>query len=156
MRPDAMKAALLTILFLLPLPAAARTDSTEYRRDTAGISERASLAEAEAEHATARFYEASPAAALRRPNRSLSQLAVRMNLRREEEARLQPLGDGALDGGFYAESFRRLDDRSVVWADARYVRGNRRNVRWNSTADYLLLYPYVVADSVGGDLTTEE
>ena len=79
-----------------------------------------------------------------------------MNLRREEEARLQPLGDGALDGGFYAESFRRLDDRSVVWADARYVRGNRRNVRWNSTADYLLLYPYVVADSVGGDLTTEE
>ena len=151
-----MKAALLTILFLLPLPAAARTDSTAFRRDTAGISERASLAEAEAEHATARFYEASPAAALRRPNRSLSQLAVRMNLRREEKARLQPLGDGALEGGFYAESFRRLDDRSVVWADARYVRGNRRNVRWNSTADYLLLYPYVVADSVGGDLTTEE
>ena len=156
MRPDAMKAALLTILFLLPLPAAARTDSTAFRRDPAGISERASLAEAEAEHATARFYEASPAAALRRPNRSLSQLAVRMNLRREEEARLQPLGDGALEGGFYAESFRRLDDRSVVWADARYVRGNRRNVRWNSTADYLLLYPYIVADSVGGDLTTEE
>ena len=56
MRPDAMKAALLTILFLLPLPAAARTDSTAFRRDTAGISERASLAEAEAEHATARFY----------------------------------------------------------------------------------------------------
>ena len=49
MRPDAMKAALLTILFLLPLPAAARTDSTAFRRDTAGISERASLAEAEAE-----------------------------------------------------------------------------------------------------------
>ena len=41
MRPDAMKAALLTILFLLPLPAAARTDSTAFRRDTAGISERA-------------------------------------------------------------------------------------------------------------------
>ena len=36
------------------------------------------------------------------------------------------------------------------------MRGNRRNVRWNSTADYLLLYPYIVADSVGGDLTTEE
>ena len=53
MRPDAMKAALLTILFLLSLPAAARTDSTAFRRDTAGISERASLAEAEAEHATA-------------------------------------------------------------------------------------------------------
>ena len=74
----------------------------------------------------------------------------------EAEALLQPLGDGALDGGFYAESYRRLSERSAAWADARYVRGNRRNVCWNSTADYLLLYPCITADSAGGNLSTEE
>ena len=58
--------------------------------------------------------------------------------------------DGAFDGGFYAESYRRLSERSAAWADARYVRGNRRNVCWNSTADYLLLYPCITADSAGG------
>lgn len=60
------------------------------------------------------------------------------------------------DGGFYAESYRRLSERSATWADARYVRGNRRNVCWNSTADYLLLYPCITADSAGGNLSTEE
>lgn len=28
-------------------------------------------------------------------------------------------------------------------------------MKWNSTADFLLLYPYVMADTLGGDLTFE-
>ncbi len=93
---------------------------------------------------------------LYRSEQSLSQISLRIDLRREQEALLQPLGDGAFDGGFYAESYRRLSERSATWADARYVRGNRRNVCWNSTADYLLLYPCITADSAGGNLSTEE
>ena len=52
--------------------------------------------------------------------------------------------------------YLRLDERSVVTAGASYERGRTDNVRWNSTADYRLLRPFVLADSVGGDLSTEE
>lgn len=144
-----MKALFLTILALLPAAAAAQ-------RDTPGILERSSAFDAESERAVAEFHTASSAAMLYRSEQSLSQLSLRFNLRREQEALLQPLGDGAFDGGFYAESYQRLSERSAAWADARYVRGSRRNVCWNSTADYLLLYPCVTADSVGGNLSTEE
>lgn len=144
-----MRLLLLPILFLLPAAASAQ-------RDTLGVLERASAFSAQNDRASGVFHTASPAAMLYRSRQSLSQLALRIDLRREQQALLQPLGDGALDGGFYADSYQRLDDRSAVWADARYVRGSRRNVCWNSTADYLLLYPHVMADSTGGDLSTEE
>ena len=128
-----MKALFLSILALLPAAASAQ-------RDTLGVLERSSVFSAEDERAVAGFHTESPAMMLYRSEQSLSQISLRIDLRREQEALLQPLGDGAFDGGFYAESYRRLSERSATWADARYVRGNRRNVCWNSTADYLLLY----------------
>ena len=127
-----MKALFLSILALLPAAASAQ-------RDTLGVLERSSVFSAEDERAVAGFHTESPAMMLYRSEQSLSQISLRIDLRREQEALLQPLGDGAFDGGFYAESYRRLSERSATWADARYVRGNRRNVCWNSTADYLLL-----------------
>ena len=138
-----MKALFLSILALLPAAASAQ-------RDTLGVLERSSVFSAEDERAVAGFHTESPAMMLYRSEQSLSQISLRIDLRREQEALLQPLGDGAFDGGFYAESYRRLSERSATWADARYVRGNRRNVCWNSTADYLLLYPCITADSAGG------
>ena len=144
-----MKALFLSILALLPAAASAQ-------RDTLGVLERSSVFSAEDERAVAGFHTESPAMMLYRSEQSLSQISLRSDLRREQEALLQPLGDGAFDGGFYAESYRRLSERSATWADARYVRGNRRNVCWNSTADYLLLYPCITADSAGGNLSTEE
>lgn len=139
------------LLLLLLLPAALRA-----QRDSLGALERAEHVAAVEVFLSERFYGHSPVGELYRPTLSLSRLEVRMQLRREEEARLEPLGDGALEGSLRAESYRRLDPQSVVWADAHYVRGRRDNVRWNSTADYLLLYPYITADSIGGDLSTEE
>ena len=144
-----MKRAPLLLLLLAPAPLCAQRDSLDaLERMDRVAAERASLSEP--------FYGYSPVGELYRPTPSLSQLDLRLQLRREEEARLEPLGDGALDGGIYAESYLRLDPQSAVRADARYVRGGRSNIRWNSTADYLLLYPYITADSIGGDLTTEE
>ncbi|MCD8317749.1 MAG: hypothetical protein LUC45_02320 [Paraprevotella sp.] len=55
-----------------------------------------------------------------------------------------------------ADSYLRLSPSTTVWGEASYRNGKRRAVKWNSTADYLLLYPYVMADSVGGDLTCEQ
>ncbi|MDE6322856.1 MAG: hypothetical protein K2L85_01910 [Paramuribaculum sp.] len=44
---------------------------------------------------------------------------------------------------------------STVWGDASYRNGCQRAVVWNETSDAELLYPYLTADSVGGDLNFE-
>ena len=91
-----MKALFLSILALLPAAASAQ-------RDTLGVLERSSVFSAEDERAVAGFHTESPAMMLYRSEQSLSQISLRIDLRREQEALLQPLGDGAFDGGFYAE-----------------------------------------------------
>ncbi len=146
---------LLLLLLLLPAVAFARHDARDLP-DTLDVLQRASASDVERQAATAPFLAASSLAKLYTHAPSLSQLTLRVAWREEQQALLQPLGDGALGGGIYADSYRRLNDRSAVWADARYLRGSRRNVCWNATSDYLLLYPYVVADTVGGALSTEE
>ena len=93
-----MKALFLSILALLPAAASAQ-------RDTLGVLERSSVFSAEDERAVAGFHTESPAMMLYRSEQSLSQISLRIDLRREQEALLQPLGDGAFDGGFYAESY---------------------------------------------------
>lgn len=49
-----------------------------------------------------------------------------------------------------------LDSISVVRGRVNYTNGMKRDVRWNASSDYLTLYPYVVADTVGGDVHKEE
>lgn len=56
---------------------------------------------------------------------------------------------------FIANAFNRLDEKSAVWGTASYNQGKRKEVRWNESADYTLIFPYVVADSVGGDIKYE-
>ena len=101
-----MKALFLSILALLPAAASAQ-------RDTLGVLERSSVFSAEDERAVAGFHTESPAMMLYRSEQSLSQISLRIDLRREQEALLQPLGDGAFDGGFYAESYRRTTCCSI-------------------------------------------
>lgn len=88
-----MKALFLSILALLPAAASAQ-------RDTLGVLERSSVFSAEDERAVAGFHTESPAMMLYRSEQSLSQISLRIDLRREQEALLQPLGDGAFDGDF--------------------------------------------------------
>ncbi len=45
---------------------------------------------------------------------------------------------------------------STLWGDASYSNGKTLSVRWNETGDPDLLYPYLLADSIGGDLNREE
>lgn len=44
---------------------------------------------------------------------------------------------------------------STLWGHATYLNGKTGNVVWNETADRELLYPYLLADSIGGDLKRE-
>lgn len=66
------------------------------------------------------------------------------------------LGKGISDLGLEAESYVRLNDRSVVSGSASFISEKRRDVKWNNCADYDRLSPYVLGDSVGGDLNSTQ
>ncbi|MCM1484427.1 MAG: hypothetical protein NC043_08820 [Muribaculaceae bacterium] len=53
-----------------------------------------------------------------------------------------------------AETYTKYRSSTLSGA-ARYENGKRRDVRWCETSDPQLLYPYLMADSVGGDINSE-
>lgn len=73
-----------------------------------------------------------------------------------EQDYLPQNGSGLVQGSFEAKTIILGNDGSAVDAGASYVRGVKRNVLWNSTSDFELLYPTIMADSVGGDLQKEQ
>ena len=90
-----MKALFLSILALLPAAASAQ-------RDTLGVLERSSVFSAEDERAVAGFHTESPAMMLYRSEQSLSQISLRIDLRREQEALLQPLPPSAIRSAYWS------------------------------------------------------
>ncbi len=56
----------------------------------------------------------------------------------------------------HAESFRHIDSNNLVWGYARYANGVTSNIRGNETSDLPWVYPYLMADSMGGNLRWEE
>lgn len=85
-----------------------------------------------------------------------SEFSAAYDLRRESEALLPQEGDGIDQGSVKVGSLIRLQGQSAVKAGAEYSRGVKRNVLWNSTSDFELLYPNVMADTVGGNLQKEQ
>jgi len=49
----------------------------------------------------------------------------------------------------------RPDSVSVVRGGVRYENGIKNNVRWNSSSDYGIVFPYVMADSLSGNVRKE-
>ncbi len=45
--------------------------------------------------------------------------------------------------------------KATLWGNAYYVNGSTRNVRYNEITDFDLLYPYLMADTVGGKTQQE-
>ncbi len=88
-------------------------------------------------------------------NSSFSQLYMQTAIRRQSEAFEQEKGDGFFHPELRVESFLRLSERTAVWGEAGYMNGRQRNIRWNSTSDYDLLKPYILADTLGGDTRLE-
>ena len=87
---------------------------------------------------------------------SLSELTLGIDMRKQTEPFVVEKGDGFTQPYLGVETFLRLSDRTAVWGTASYKAGKRRNVTWNSTSDYDLLQPYVLADTLGGDTNTEQ
>ncbi|AZA76296.1 hypothetical protein EG347_01515 [Chryseobacterium sp. G0186] len=68
---------------------------------------------------------------------------------------IQQKGKGKNLWGAEARTLQKLDNQTVVWGNASYSQGKSKQVVWNENADYDLIYPYVAADSVGGDMKFE-
>ncbi|REC44074.1 DUF6850 family outer membrane beta-barrel protein [Chryseobacterium pennipullorum] len=68
---------------------------------------------------------------------------------------LKQKGNGQHLWGVEARTVQNLDDQTVVWGHAAYTQGKNKQVVWNENADYDRIYPYVAADSVGGDMRFE-
>ena len=64
------------------------------------------------------------------------------------------MGEGSQRWMAGAESYMKYRS-STLWGSATYSNGKDRNPVWNESSDLDLIYPYVVADSIGGDIKAE-
>ena len=86
---------------------------------------------------------------------SFSQLALGVDYQHQSEAFVQQLGSGYVLPYAGVDTYLRLSQSAAVWGSASYTAGIQKDVKWNSTSDYALLQPYVLADTLGGDTHRE-
>ncbi len=69
---------------------------------------------------------------------------------------ISPIEEGSsiLSYGLSFEGYQKLGS-SVVWGQATYSDEWRDDVQFNNAADYYFLYPYLIADSIGGERKLE-
>lgn len=85
---------------------------------------------------------------------SLNTLNVGYDYRHATTAKRLEQGDGN------SRAFANVDaylhkGKATLWGNAYYVNGSTRNVRYNETTDFEQLYPYLMADTVGGKTNQE-
>lgn len=97
----------------------------------------------------------NPANQYYRREHSLSEFGVTYdNL--SKKTNIQQTGNGVNQFLIHAQSYYKIDTSNTVWGNAHYKNGLRKNVKWNEGSDYNSIYPYVTADSIGGNLSFEE
>ena len=69
---------------------------------------------------------------------------------------LYQFGDGGSQFHVGFNAYDKLTDRFTVWGGAGYSTGVVKHVKWNSVADIAELYPYYLADTIGGTLRDEQ
>lgn len=136
-------------LLLAAFQAGAQDSSNINSRSAANQSRVKRLGSATAE-------ECSSASFLFSPFVGESSAGILWHQRHEDRPGLPQEGDGVREGEFNARSLVRLDDRSAVQGGVTYQRGVKTHVKWNATSDFGLLRPYVMGDSIGGNLQKEQ
>ncbi len=84
-----------------------------------------------------------------------TELSLRCDYRHQSEAFQVEQGTGYVKPEMAAQTFIRLTPSSVVWGEASYGNGRQYHQLYNNVADFDLLYPNVIADSLGGDTHCE-
>lgn len=86
---------------------------------------------------------------------SMSELALALDTRNQSEAFVEEQGKGYILPSLGIDTWLRLSEKTAVWGGASYMTGTQRKVVWNSTSDYDILQPYILADTLGGDTRRE-
>ena len=86
---------------------------------------------------------------------SHTELSLTGNYRKADRAQIMQEGNGWKGFHIQARSWKKLNNNSCVWGEALYQNGRTANVRWNETSDFQTVYPYIMADTIGGDLQSE-
>lgn len=100
--------------------------------------------------------EGSAALFLLGPDATFTQAGVSWNGRSESAPLYREEGKGLQEGQVNIRTLVRLDSTQAVRGTVRYTNGVKREVNWNSSSDFFTVYPYVVADTVGGNVNKEE
>lgn len=86
---------------------------------------------------------------------SYSEVSINADYKHQTEAFIQEEGTGYFLPFANVKTFLVLNDHSSVWGSAGYMNGRHKDITWNSTSDYTLLEPYIMADTLGGDTRHE-
>lgn len=97
---------------------------------------------------------ANPAEIFFKYPHSLTSVASGFSYLKQDTAVILQNGNAESLFAIDVNSYTRRNDKTTLWGRANYDTGMKRNLLYNETSDYTLLYPYVMGDSVGGDLNT--
>ncbi|MDD6210602.1 MAG: hypothetical protein PUB21_08370 [Bacteroidales bacterium] len=98
----------------------------------------------------------NPAIKYYKQSYSITELALTGEYDTKNDALLLQDGTGFRRFSFYADSYLKLKKNTRVWGKAYYKNNHKEQVQWNESSDFSLVYPYVMADTLGGDLSSEE
>lgn len=98
---------------------------------------------------------ANPSMKYKQYDHTLNEVSVGGEIRDESTSLIMQQGDGERYGLVDVKAFISRDKYSM-WGSASYNNGKQKNMQWNETSDFLLLYPYVMGDSIGGDSKVEK
>ena len=84
-----------------------------------------------------------------------TELSVECDYLKQTDAFCIENGTGYFLSEVAARTFTKLTPTSVVWGEAAYSNNNHYSRAYNNVADFDLLYPDVIADSIGGDTRRE-
>ena len=97
----------------------------------------------------------NPALAVGRYDSSHAEVKASFINKNADQALVAQMGRAFTAGRFDASSYQWLGKHAVVWGDAGYDRRLTRDIQWNESADFMQIYPYVTADTLGGKMERE-
>jgi len=87
---------------------------------------------------------------------SYSEIFLSEDYRHQSRAFVLQKGTGFSLPGVKVDTYLTLSEKSSVWGSASYITGKQYDITWNSTSDYDMLAPYILADTIGGDTEREK
>lgn len=146
------------VLLLLPLSISAQKrarggNDEAKRRPPMELFQKVEIATSPVNTLLGEAFAANPATMVHFSNFTLSRFSVEALDTRSTEAQVVQEGTGKTFSNINASSYMRLSNKAVVWGQAQFSLGKRRDILWNNAGDYSLVGPYVLGDSVGGNLS---